>query len=832
MRVPLSWLAEHVDLPAGRSAREVGAGLVRLGMEVESVDAVGADIVGPLVVGRVLEVQEFTAGNGKTIRWCQVLVGAGTPDGAADGPGDVRGIICGARNFAPEDAVVVALPGAVLPGGFAIAARETYGHVSDGMICAARELGLGDDHTGILVLPHDAPVGTDAVDHLGLRDDVLDIAVTPDRGYALSMRGMGREASHAFGSVFRDPVAAVRVPEPDGAAWEVRLEDPGCARFSARVVTGVDPAAPSPLWLRRRLLLAGMRPISLVVDVTNYVMLEIGQPMHAFDRALLRGPIVVRRARGGERLTTLDGADRALDPDDLLVCDDRGPIALAGVMGGAPTEIGAGTSEVLLEAAHWDPATISRMLRRQKLPSEAARRFERGVDPEAAGPALQRAADLLVAHGGGSAGGFTVVGPGPARVTITMPADLPERTAGMPVPRATTVRRLEQVGCVVGGASGDILGVIPPSWRPDLVDPADLVEEVVRLEGYDRIPPVLPTPPPGRGLTDGQRRHRSIGRAMADAGFVEVQSSPFVSPSVYDAFGLDEDDPRRTALRLLNPLADNEPELRTSLLPGLLAVLRRNVGRGMRDLALFETGLVFLPRPDAPAAPLVGVDGPPSETELAALAAALPDQPRHLAAVLGGERLPSGWWGPGEPATWADAVEAGRSVARAAGVEMTVRAGRRPPWHPGRCAELVVDGRVVGHAGELHPRVLSTLEVPPRTMALELDLDAGGIGGIVRAPAISAYPPALLDVALLVPAEVPAGEVADALRDGAGTLLESLRLFDVYTDPERLGEGRRSLAYALRFRAPDRTLTVEEATAARDAAVGEAGRRTGAVLRG
>jgi len=825
VRVPLSWLREYVDLPAGLTGRDVAAGLIRLGLEVETVEAVGTGVAGPLVVGRVRSYEQFTASNGKTIRWVQVGVGEG----------EARGVICGALNFAEGDAVVVALPGAVLPGGVMISARPAYGHVSDGMICSARELGLGDDHTGILVLPADAPVGADAIGYLRLRDEVLDVAVTADRGYALSIRGMAREASHAFDAPYRDPADAVSPPDPDVDGWPVRIDDPaGCDRFSARTVTGLNPTAPTPLEVRRRLLAAGMRPISLAVDVTNYVMLETGQPMHAFDRAKLAGSIVVRRAAAGERLVTLDGMDRVLDPDDLLVADRSGPIALAGVMGGASTEIGPQTVDLVLEAAHWEPGTIGRTVRRHRLPSEAAHRFERGVDPEVAAAALQRACDLLAEHGGaGVAAGYTVAGPGPERVAITLAADRPAALAGMPISRSAVVRRLEQIGCAVGGAQADILGVIPPPWRPDLTDPADLVEEVVRLEGYERIPSVLPTPPPGRGLTAAQRTRRSVGRALADAGYVEVLSYPFVSPEVHDTLGLDQDDPRRRALRLANPLSDEEPELRTSLLPGLLGTLRRNVGRGLRDVALFEAGLVYLPRPATPRPPAVGVDRRPTEAEIAALDAALPDQPRHVAVVLGGDREPAGWWAPARPASWADAVEAARLVARTVRVPLSVRADRLAPWHPGRCAALLgAAGRVVGHAGELHPRVVAALDLPERSCAMELDLDALGVGGLAQAPRLSSYPPALLDVALLVPDSVPAAEVESALRDGAGELLEALRLFDVYADPARLGADRRSLAYALRFRAPDRTLTVEEAGAAKDAAVAEAGRRTGAVLRG
>ena len=833
MRLPLSWLREHVAL-GDRPVSEVTAGLVRLGIEVASVEPVGADLTGPVVVGRVLEFEEFTASNGKTIRWCQVDAGAGP-----------RGIVCGARNFAVDDLVVVALPGSVLPGGFAISARKTYGHLSDGMICSARELGLGDEHNGILVLPPGAgPLGADAVELLELRDTVLDLETTPDRGYQMSVRGIARDLALAFDVPFTDP-AAVTVPPAPGDrwyayapatpgedGWPVEVEDPvGCDLFTAQVVTGLDPAAPTPLELRRRLALSGIRSISLAVDVTNYVMLETGQPMHAFDRSRLSGPIVVRRARPGETLETLDGARRPLDPDDLLVTDSSGPIALAGIMGGASTEIGADTTDVVLEAAHWQPATISRGIRRHKLPSEASKRFERGVDPAVAGPALARACDLLATHGGAAAGAVTVTGSGPAPVTITLPADLPERTAGLPIPAGTAARRLIQIGCAVDEAPGGLLTVVPPSWRSDLIDAADLVEDVVRLEGYENIPSTLPTPPPGRGLTERQRARRSIGRALADFGLVEVLTYPFVAPSVWDELGLAEDDPRRHALRLVNPLSEAEPALRTTLLPGLLTTVRRNVGRGLRDVALYETGLVFLPSADLARLPSVGVSRRPTPDELAALAAGIPDQPTHVAVALTGAFGPAGWWGPGRAAGWPDAIEAARVVAAAAGVPLTVRAARQAPWHPGRCAALLAGDTVVGYAGELHPRVLAALELPERTSAMELDLDALGIGGIVRAPALSNYPPALLDVALLVPAAVPAGQVDAALRDGAGPLLESLRLFDVYADEARLGPDVRSLAFSLRLRAPDRTLTADEAAEVRDAAVAEAARRTGATLR-
>ncbi|NUP14638.1 MAG: phenylalanine--tRNA ligase subunit beta, partial [Streptomyces sp.] len=587
----------------------------------------------------------------------------------------------------------------------------------------------------------------------------------------------------------------------------------------------------------------GMRPISLAVDVTNYVMMELGQPLHAYDRNLVQGTIGVRRAEEGEKLVTLDGVERKLHAEDLVITDERGPIGLAGVMGGANTEIADhdnvenASTEIVIEAAHFDQVAIARTARRHKLSSEASRRFERGVDPAAAAAAAQRTVDLLVLLAGGTAeAGVTEVITPSAPHTITTPADHPDKVAGVEYGREIVVRRLQQIGCDVYGQ--DELIVTVPSWRPDLLEPNDLAEEVIRLEGYENLPSTLPKLPSGRGLTHRQRLHRRVGRALAGAGYVEAPNYPFVSEQVFDQLGLAADDPARRVVKLVNPLNDEEPALRTSLLPGLLGALRRNDGRGSHDLALFETGLVFQPREERGAAGHLPVDRRPTDEEIAALNSVLPRQPRHVAVVLAGAREQAGWWGKGRPADYADAIEAARVVAREAGAELIVRAGQYGPWHPGRCAALAigVDGveRVIGHAGELHPRVLKALGLPARSCAMELDLDAlEQVGdGTPQAPSISTFPVATQDVALVVDKPVPAVEVEAALREGAGELLEGIRLFDVYVNDEQLGDGKKSLAYALRFRAGDRTLTVDEASAARDAAVALAGERTGAVLRG
>ncbi|HKE70078.1 MAG TPA: phenylalanine--tRNA ligase subunit beta, partial [Nocardioidaceae bacterium] len=424
MRVPLSWLRDFVRLPDDLDVGDLTRRLTMLGLKLDYLHRLGDDITGPLVVGRVTAFESETHSNGKTIRWCQVDVGEPEP----------RGVVCGADNFEVDDLVVVALPGTVLPGGFEIGARKTYGHVSDGMICSARELELGDDHTGIMVLqPDEAKPGDDAVELLGLRDRVIELEVNPDRAYALSIRGVGRDTALAYELPFDDP-AGLEVKTGDGEPYPIRVADhDGCPVFVARVVTGFDPAAPTPRWMARRIQLAGMRPISLAVDVANYVMLELGQPIHTYDRDQLQGAIEVRRAGEGERLVTLDDVDRALDTEDLLITDDRGAIGIAGVMGGESTEVSDSTTALVIEAAHFEPVSIARSSRRHKLISEASRRFERGVDPQLPAAAAQRVVDLLVHYGGGVVeDGQTTVGAAPAPPVIELDATLAADVTGIP----------------------------------------------------------------------------------------------------------------------------------------------------------------------------------------------------------------------------------------------------------------------------------------------------------------------------------------------------------------------------------------------------------------
>lgn len=850
MLAPVSWLREYVEGAPAATGREVAASLVRLGLEEE--DLHGGDISGPLVVGRVLEFVDEPQKNGKTIRWCQVDVGN---NGQRVTEGTPQGIVCGATNFAVDDLVVVVLPGAVLPGGVQIGARKTYGHISNGMICSAKELGIGEDRDGILVLQSSlgeqeaaklAP-GDDAIELLGLADEVVEVTVTPDRGYCFSLRGIAREYSHATGATFHDP-ADIAPAEANTGGYAVELADEaplngllGCDRYVARVVRGLNASATSPPWMARRLTQMGMRPISLAVDVTNYVMLLLGQPLHAFDVSTLQGPIVVRRAKAGETLKTLDDVERPLFPEDLLITDaGTTALAIAGVMGGATSEVSSSTTDVLVESAHFDPTSVARSSRRHRLTTEASRRFERGVDPDVTAAAAQLAVNLLVEFGGGVADvGVTDVDRRPARARIDLDPGLPARLVGLPYTHDEVIETLREIGCDVveqpeSGSASSTLSVLPPSWRPDLGNGPDFVEEVVRLRGYDQIPSVLPQAGSGCGLTHGQRTRRLLANTLAQQGFVEVLTYPFVAAKSHDDLGLDAGDPRRNAVRIANPLSDEAPLMRTSVLSTLVEALRRNVSRGQRDAAIFEVGLVTRPAAELRPAPVPGTSTRPDDATLAQIMAAVPPQPRMVALALTGDADPAGWWGPARAGDWTDVVGAARAIGSALAVELVATADDHAPWHPGRCVRLeLADGTVVGHAGELHPRVLAALGLPPRTCAGELDVDVLTLASEdrVQARELSTYPVAQSDVALVVDEQVLAGVVESTLRQGAGALLESLSLMDIYRG-DQVGPGRKSLAYRMVFRAPDRTLTTKEVNALRDQAIDSVAAAVGAVQRG
>ena len=833
MRVPLSWLAEYVDLPGDATPDSVMAELVKVGFEEEAAHAF--DVSGPVVVGQVLEFTDEPQSNGKTIRWCSVRV---APEGqkAADGGEDVRGIVCGASNFEVGDKVVVCLPGSVLPGDFAIAARSTYGHISDGMLASAKELSLNDDHAGIIRLHEmglDPKVGSSAIELLNLADTAAEINVTPDRGYCFSIRGVAREYAHATGAEFRDPTGNAQ-PEVAGG-FDVSINDSegiraqvGCDRFVLRTVRGVDATKPTPPWMIARLKLAGMRSISLVVDITNYVMLELGQPIHAYDLDKLSGGILVRRASAGETLKTLDGQVRKLDIEDLLITDSSGPIGLAGVMGGESTEVSDSTVNVIIEGAHFDPVSIARTARRHKLISEASKRFERGVDPRVSEYAVARVVQLLEVHAGGTADGLganysTLGDPQP----VWLPAEFAKEITGVDYTVDEVTGVLADIGCIVAHVDGGY-EVIPPSWRPDLSHKTDLAEEIARIVGYERIGTRLPVAPPGRGLTKNQKLRRAVLAAAVGAGATEVLTYPFVSE---DANGFFAD--AKSKVVLANPMQAESGQLRLTILSGLVDAARRNLSRGLTDIAIFEEGSVFIPTATSGKAfTLPGAGERPTPQVLESVMATIPAQPKHFAALLTGDRVKQQVGVVSQGYDYSDAISLASRVVSATGQELIVRQGTAKGFHPGRTAELLVGENSIGFAGELAPALAAERDLPRRVAALEIDLDVlySTAPEVRQASPIFGYPAATQDLSLLVGVDVAAGDVLRVIEEGAGALLEQVRLVEDYRG-QNLPDGQKSLTFALRFRANDRTLTQVEASESRDAAVALAASKFGATIR-
>ena len=650
---------------------------------------------------------------------------------------------------------------------------------------------------------------------------------------------MSREIASAFDLEFadiaQDPSAAgidtSAVPEAQGSLIDVTVApETKAQRFGLRKVSGIDPQARTPFWLERELMLCGQRSVNLPTDITNYVMLLLGAPMHAFDANVIQGNLVVRNAAEGEKFETLDHVKRELSAEDVVICDDNGIQSLAGVMGGTTSEISAETTDVVFESAIWDPITVARTSRRHKLSSESSRRFERGVDPAIVEVALDTACALLQQLAGGTIEkGRTLIGDVAKREPIALRTAKASEYAGVDYSRETVISRLEEVGCTVGD-EGEQLQVTPATWRTDIAMDVDLVEEILRLEGLEDIPAVLPTPAGGRGLTPAQKRRRAIGHGLAYAGYAEVLPAPFVANNTFDVWGLDKDDARRRTVEVQNPLEADKAILSTTLLPNMLEAIARNVARGRSDLALYGLQQVAFKR--AAASPMPSVEQRPSAEVVSQLLDTLPEQPLHVATVATGNIEHEGPWGEGRAYTYADAIESARQVARAAGVDIELEAAQVLPWHPGRCAAVKVAGTdvVLGHAGELHPQVLEALNLPARTCAMELDISAMPLEEKFPAPVLSSFPALHQDIALVVDEDVPAERVRAIVEEGAGELIESVELFDIFRG-EQLGDGKKSLAFQLLFRAADRTLTDDEVNEHRMAAAELAKQRLGAEMR-
>lgn len=857
--IDIDWLKEHVEVPEGLTYAQLAQDLVRVGLEEEEIHA--AQVTGPIVVGYVVSAEPEPQKNGKTINWCTVDVGDEFNDTDESGNKIPRGIVCGAPNMAAGEKVVVTLPGAVLPGDFKIEPRKTYGHISDGMCASERELGLGDDHNGIILLSkygftkeqYDAlKPGDDAISLLHLDQPLLEINITPDRGYAFSYRGVAREFHHSTGAEFVDPVLELdkAAPVTQGIApgpvsdIEVIIDDlnpihgvVGCDRYYARAVKSFDPAGHTPNWMRRRLIRAGMRSLSLAVDVTNYVMMDLGQPMHAYDLDKIVGPIVVRRAVKGEHLVTLDGKDHELTVEDLLITDSpegkQGSrvLGIAGVMGGLYGEVTADTTNILLEAAHFDQVSIARSARRHKIPSEASRRFERGVDNQLQPAATQMAAELLSKYGNGEPSEYpTDVNNTVRRKAIAFKSGEVLRVAGLDVPVNEISDILSDIGCTVAGGGNGEFAVTAPSWRPDLNLPCDLVEEVARLVGYDKIPvTVPPAPVTGEiGLTPDQLRTRRVADELAEYGMVETLSYPFVGAEDYKAFAYNPQEIEPVSVEIANPLAGDKPYLRRTIVLTLAQTVQRNLHRGLENVSIYELGHVYLWDPKAPAIPALPGGKRPSDEQLAALDAGLPEQPYHVAGIFTGLAENTGWLGGKRAVDYSDAVEAVYRIAQRLGADISLSqlsASQVPQqWHPGRSAQVMVGDLCVGMVGELHPQVNEALDFPEHSAAFELNLTALFStldGKPVQAKPIALFPPVKQDLAFTVPQSVSSAALQQSIIEAAGSSLESIELFDVFTG-NQLEAGTKSLAFAVTFRSQEKTLTSQDSEAIRSAIVEKA----------
>ncbi len=812
MRVPVGWLAEwtSVSPPVSTLAER----LTLAGLAVDSIERVGPDLSG-VRVGLVRERSPHPGADRLSV--CQVELGPEVENGA---PVE---IVCGAPNVATGQKVAVALPGTRLPDGSVLKRSKIRGVLSNGMICSRRELGLGGEDEGILVLDPNAPIGSPLSSVIPVGDTVFELELTPNRGDCASILGVAREVRALFGGELRVPPCVPKEGGPPSAEHvRVEVEDAaGCPQYIARIVRGVR-VGPSPDWLRRRLESIGVRSISNVVDVTNLVLHELGQPLHAFDLSTLRGGIVkVRSAHAGERLVTLDGETRELSPEDLVIADRERAIALAGIMGGSETEVSARTVDLLLESAQFAPTRIRRSARRTGIRSEASYRFERGVDPQGVRRAADRAA-LLVSE---VAGGTVSVGTVEVRSASALEAPReivldPARVGrllGTKLGEEEVRHLLERLEIKVSARADGQLACTPPSYRPDLALPEDLVEEVARIHGYERISPTLPEAPVGPVHASRVRvlRYR-VADALAAAGLVETMTLAFMNAGDLDRLDLSLDDPRRRTVRVLNPVSEEDSRLRSTLLPSLLRATRQNLARRVERVRLFEVSRVFL----------AGSSQEGSDP-------ALPDEPlRLLAVVTQGER--ASLWEPREPVPlFFEAKGLAEQLLRELGYTTWFRSGSGEPYlHPGAASDIGVGETVLGSVGELHPEVAAAFEIEPPCAVIELDLRA--LAELAperpRYQEVSNQPPVRRDIAVLIDRERPAGDILEAIRKTAGPHLVSAEIFDRY-EGAGIPDGKVSLAFRLIFQRPDRAFTDDEIVRMTDRVVQMLAHRFGGELR-
>jgi phenylalanyl-tRNA synthetase beta chain len=834
VRAVWSWLRELVEFDQDISAEEAARALTGVGFEVESLTSFGQDFRG-VVVAEVVAKRKHPESDRLTL--VDVIETRG---------GTATQVVCGANNVPePGGRVLWARPGSVLPGLGEIGVRKIKGIASPGMLCAEDELGLGEDHDGIIVLgEQDVLTGAGellgdphGVERLGLRDWVLEIGVHANRPDAMGHLGLARELLAIVGGRLRPGVGSPESPRSIDAYTDpalsaaslaaVRIDDPqGCPRYTARVIDGVQ-VRPSPRWMQQRLRAVGVRPLSNLVDVTNYVMFELGQPLHAFDYARVAGTgnpevpqIHVRRARAGERITTLDGVERELEPADLLICDARGPVALAGVMGGADSEVGQQTTRVLLESASFEAGAVRRTARRLGLQSEASARFGRGVDPNLADVASARAASLLARLGGGrvAAGVVDAYVRRVEPVQVSLRASRASMLIGLEITRDRAAELLGRLGIESRPEPGDDdrLQVICPTYRPDLTREVDLIEEVLRVRGFHAVPATLP-----QGQVPLHRRPDPrpalARRALVAAGLSEAITFGFTSRARLESLGLPASDRRARPIAIRNPMSAEQAVMRTSLLPNLLAAVARNLSFGIADVALFEIGSVFLAREDGAGAAVSGTE---------ATDAGLPDEPVHVAGVMTGQR-PS--WLPGSAVDMVDVFDIKGAVeclleALVPGQVEAVRfeADSSVPYlHPGVCARVVLpDGSLVGHLGELHPRTRRALDLEPRCFAFDLALGAFAVPAARQMRPVSRFPAVTRDISMLMNADVPASRVRALIDEAAEPLVEAVTVLEDYRDTEHVPAGKKGMLWSITYRSAEGTLTDAQVERAHEAIVG------------
>jgi phenylalanyl-tRNA synthetase beta chain len=829
MRIPYSWLREHCD--PGVDPGVLAERLAMTGTEVERVGAVGPPSADGFVVGRVLGVEPHP--DADRLRVCTVDTGDGE-----------RTIVCGAPNVAAGQTVPVALPGATMPGGQEIGEAKLRGVESAGMICAAAELELGEGPPGILVLEDDGLLpGTPLAEILPIAESVLELEVTPNRVDCFGVYGVAREV-HAISAapLGPEPWAEDAPAEGEGDVGDhasVAVEVPDlCPRFTARVFTDVT-IGPSPAWLQARLAAAGQRPINNVVDITNYVMLLTAQPLHAFDLDKVPdGALRIRAAAEGEKMKTLDDVERTFDAETVLVCDASGPSGIAGIMGGQVSEVSEETTSVLLEVATWNGANILRTSRMLGLRSEASSRFEKQLHPELCLRAQRIASRLMVEICGAKLvpGTIDVAAGVPEPRRLTLRAERVEGLLGMAIAQADQAAYLERLGFGVEAAGVDLEVTVPPDRHYDVTREVDLIEEVGRVHGLDEhLPSTLPAVA-GRagGLTREQRLRRRAEDAMRDLGFDEVVGWSFTDPGEAGRLRIPADDPRANGIVLSNPLSEDQSVMRTTVLGSLLDIAQRNQAHGADRLPLFESSRVYLQSSptnggssmsDMGNQRLVALDGVfPGEREA-------PDrEPHRIGALVVGSLAPASWRGEAGPADFFALKGVLEALAGQIGATLDFQPAEEPFLHPGRSAAVVVESSPAGWIGELHPLVARAWDVEAAA-GFEVDLAAlvaAASAGEETFEDVTSYPAVNQDIAAVVPTEVSAAQLREAVLAGGGELLHSAEVFDLY-EGEQVGEGRKSLALRLEFRAPDRTLTDEEVTERRSVIEAELGKIGGSL---